>query len=107
MGYSKLKDQPVGLNKYLMLNLKLCQMYCPLLMVYDIEPFLFCNLALAPNRNQDTQTGSWLKRHLRFSTGVGLSLQLSGLAIECHYNLLVNKMKGEIGNELQINIGID
>lgn len=73
-----------------------------------MEPFVFANFALAPNRQKEKKVGaSWLNQHLRWSTGFGLSLQLPNAAIECYYNVHVSRQKNELRNDFQINIGID
>jgi hypothetical protein len=40
----------LGFDRYAMLNLKVSQISCPLLVVMNVEPFAFCNFALVPNR---------------------------------------------------------
>ena len=50
----------LGFDRYLNLHMKLLQVNCPMLSSLDIEPFVFCNLALAPNRNREQQSESWL-----------------------------------------------
>lgn len=64
----------LGFDRYLNLHVKLLQENCPMLAALNIEPFLFGNVALAPNRNKEQPTGNWLQRHLRWSTGIGLSM---------------------------------
>ena len=102
----------LGFDKYATLNLKLAQINCPLLAEFSIEPFIFANFALAPNRNSQKNEGAattstWLSKHLRWSTGIGLSLQPANVAIECYYNIHVSRQKNELRNDFQINIGID
>ena len=103
----QLGGEILGFDRYLNLHLKLLQENCPMLAAMNIEPFIFCNMALAPNRNKEQQTGSWLARHLRWSTGIGLSMQLRGVAIECYYNIYVSKQKHELRSDFQISIGLD
>ena len=40
----------LGFDRYLTLGLKLAQVNCPLLQEFSIEPFVYANFALAPNR---------------------------------------------------------
>lgn len=41
----------LGFDKYLGAGLRINQNFCPLLQNFGIDPFLFVNVALAPNRN--------------------------------------------------------
>ena len=104
----------LGFDRYAMLGLKLYQSDCPLLLDLMVEPFIFANFALAPNRNpptstsgETTSTKSWLSRHLRWSAGLGLSLQSAHCSVECYYSVLVCRQKNELRNDFQINFGID
>ena len=40
----------LGFDRYGTLNLKVSQIDCPLLSDFMMEPFIFANLAMAPNR---------------------------------------------------------
>ena len=42
----------LGFDKYLTLGVKLSHGMCPLLVDWGIDPFVFGNAALAPNRNE-------------------------------------------------------
>ena len=106
----------LGFNKYLTLGLKLSHNACPLLSVWDIQPFVFLNAALAPNRNanqapEQESAGQRLTRrltdHLRLSAGFGLTMDLEHIAIECYYNAYVSRQKNELRSDFQINFGID
>ena len=82
----------LGFDKYATLNLKVSQIECPLLSDLYIEPFIFANFALAPNRRAKTSSSvSWLGHHLRWASGIGLSMQRSGMAIEGYYNIYVGR----------------
>ena len=78
-----------------------------------MKPFIFANLALAPNRRYKEPLESWLspkqifKRYGRFSTGFGATYNSALVSVECYYNAWVNARKNEIVNDFQINIGID
>ena len=98
----------LGFDRFTTLNLKLSQINCPLLQDLAMEPFVFANFCLAPNRNPERKPeSSWLSRHLRWATGFGLSMQLPNAAVECYYNVHVSRQKNELRNDFQINIGID
>lgn len=98
----------LGFDRFAMLNLKVSQINCPLLADLLVEPFAFANFALAPNRQQVKKEGvSWLGHHMRWSSGIGLSMQVANCCIECYYNVFVGKQKNELRNDFQINIGID
>ena len=98
----------LGFDRFATLNLKLAQINCPLLQDFAMEPFMFANFALAPNRHKERKQGvSWLGHHLRWAVGFGLSLQPPNVAIECYYNVYVGRQKNELRNDFQINIGID
>ena len=98
----------LGFEKFATLNLKLYQLNCPLLADFSIEPFAYLNFALAPNRNgETTREASWLSRHLRWSSGIGLSMQAANCSVECYYNILVGRQRNELVNNFQINFGID
>ena len=68
----------------------------------NVDPFLHANAALAPNRNATDPKDvpqTFMQRHGRLSLGFGLSMKLSGLAIECYYNPIVLSQKNEIKSE--------
>ena len=100
----------MGFDKYLNLNLKVCQMQTPLLRQYNIDPFIHANLVLAPNRNLSEGDGgarNFIKNYGRASFGFGAQMLLSIFSIEAYYSPLVFTQKNELRNEFQINIGID
>jgi hypothetical protein len=106
----------LGFDKYLTFGLKLTHNYCPLLSSWGIDPFVFVNTALAPNRDAtqapDQETTSMKIRrtlidHLRLTAGFGLTMDLDLVAIECYYNAYVSRQKNELRNDFQINFGID
>lgn len=101
----------LGFDRFAQLSLKLSQINCPLLQDMAMEPFVFANFALAPNRQKEKKVkkvgASWLAQHLRWAAGFGLSMQLPNAAIECYYNVHVSRQKNELRNDFQINIGID
>ena len=89
----------LGLDRFATLGFKVSQMHCPLLENLETEPFAYANFALAPNKyKQDKQGASWLGRHLRWSTGIGLTCQHKNFALECYYNIMVSAQKNEIRN---------
>ncbi|TNV72604.1 hypothetical protein FGO68_gene5401 [Halteria grandinella] len=102
-----LHGENLGFDRYLAFQAKLHQLESPLLSVFNIEPFIHFNAALAPNRNKPVEGDTFLKRYGRASIGFGASLQLLGAAIECYYSPFVYRQKNEIKAEFQINIGID
>ena len=101
----------LGFDKYLGAGLRINQNFCPLLQNIDIDPFVFINVALAPNRNainhaEKTLTEK-LRESLRVSSGFGLSMKLNQVAIECLYSVYVSRQKNELRNDFQINFGLD
>ena len=96
----------LGFDRYLSFYWKASQINSPLLSMFNIEPFVHVNAALAPNRAANANQ-NFLEKYGRASFGFGASLQLSGIALECYYNPIVIKKENEIKSEFQINIGID
>lgn len=96
--------QNLGFDKYASFQMKILHQNFPLLKELRLRPFCFMNLALLPNLNvakDDIELMSWkqsMKNHLRSSFGVGISMQLSFVAIESYFNLKVNHQKNEIKN---------
>ena len=96
---NKLNGDILGFDRYATLNLKIAHIDSPLLRDFAIEPFIYANFALAPRRQQKEKVwdeSSWLGRYLRYSTGIGLSMQSANFAIECYYNVMVSKQKHEV-----------
>ena len=90
----------LGFDRFASLNLKLSQFNCPLLQDFNIEPFVYANFAVAENRDTEVKVEkkTWLKKHLRWATGIGMSFQPSGFSLECYYNVYVSKQKDELLN---------
>ena len=88
----------LGFDRYVNFYAKISQIDSPLLSLFNIEPFIHVNAALAPNRSaKNGQT--FIEKYGRASVGFGASLQLSGIAIECYYNPIVIKKENEIKSE--------
>jgi hypothetical protein len=76
----------LGFDKYASLQLKLSQQDCPLLSSRSLHPFIFANLALAPNRSMPAGFSSFL----RHAYGVGLTLRTDYITLECYYNIYLS-----------------
>jgi hypothetical protein len=46
-----LNGENLGFDRYLNIHAKIYQLYSPLLSLFNIDPFIHMNLALAPNRS--------------------------------------------------------
>ena len=64
---------------------------------------MHANVAFAPNRNLEGKSDLSIKDRIlgyaRASIGMGLSMQLSSIAIECYFNPLVYRHKNELKSE--------
>lgn len=104
----------LGFSRYLRASLKLQQddsYLLPKFAFFEATPFLFADVALAPNRSIYPGQKTDIQDYLRASTGLGCTFLsktvTNALAIECYLSLFVHKQKNEVGTDFQINIGLD
>lgn len=97
----------LGFDRFASLQVKVAQVACPLLSNWNLEPFLFTNLALTPNRGAAKEDSSFLAKYLRCSAGFGLALHANTFALEGYYSVFVHGKKNELAADFQINLGLD
>ena len=96
----------MGLERFMQFNLKITQVDTPILSRYEIEPFVFANMALV--RPQGVKEQTW-RQAFRQSYGFGLLGFFSSCATEVYYSydIKAGEKLSEGKSTISFNLGID